>query len=55
MLPEMFICPYQGSYMTKHAQPIEVGNERADSANMLSRMAKETGTYIIGGTVPEET
>lgn len=41
--------------MIKNAEPIEVGNEKAVSANLLSSLAKETGTYIIGGSIPEVT
>lgn len=55
MLPEIFTCPYQRDFMVKCAEPIDVGNEKAVSANMLSRLAKETQTYIIGGSIPEET
>jgi omega-amidase len=53
MLPEMFTCPYQKSYMMPNAESVELGNEKAITANMLSRLAKETQTYIIGGSIPE--
>ena len=55
MLPEMFVCPYQRSYMLKEAEPISLLDNRAKTANFLSQLAKETSTYIIGGSIPEET
>lgn len=55
MLPECFVCPYQRDFMVKAAEPITVGHERATTANLLSELAKETNTYIIGGSFPEET
>ena len=55
MLPEIFTCPYQRNFMVKCAEPVQLGHEKAESANMLSALAKETGTYIIGGSIPEAT
>jgi predicted amidohydrolase len=55
MLPEIFVCPYQRSYMVPNAEPIKLGDEKAVTTNMLSKLAKETSTYIIGGSIPEET
>ena len=54
MLPEMFVCPYQRNFMLDAAEPINVGEKRAITANLLSSLAKETGAYIIGGSIPEE-
>lgn len=41
MLPEMFVCPYQRTFMVKEAEPITVGDARAVTANMLSALAIE--------------
>lgn len=54
MLPEMFVCPYQRDFMVPLAEPIQIGNEKSITANLLSSLAKETNTYIIGGSFPEE-
>ena len=54
MLPEMFVCPYQKDFMLKSAESIAVGDESATTANLLSQLAKETNTYIIGGSIPEK-
>lgn len=55
MLPEIFVCPYQRSFMVPNAEPIKLGDERAVTTNLLSKLARETSTYIIGGSIPEET
>ena len=56
MLPEMFVCPYMGKYMLENAEPV---NEKdiassGETTQLLSSLAKETGTYIIGGSIPEQ-
>lgn len=53
MLPEMFTCPYQKNHMLKNAETTTLGESTSTTANMLSRLAKETSTYIIGGSIPE--
>ncbi len=47
-LPEMFACPYDTSLFPSFAE--EKGGE---GQTMLSRAAKETGKYVVGGTLPE--
>ena len=39
--------------MLQEAEPAVLGDERALTTNMLSGLAKETNTYIIGGSIPE--
>ena len=54
MLPEMFVCPYQRDFMLQSAEPTTLGLPSAITTNLLSALAKETNTYIIGGSIPEE-
>ena len=51
----MFVCPYQKDFMLKAAEPITLGDQNATTTNLLSSLAKETQTYIIGGSIPEVT
>lgn len=56
MLPEMFTTPFMGDYMVAAAEPYGPNfrdDPRSVTPTMLSRLAKETGTYIIGGSFPE--
>ena len=48
VLPEMFNCPYNTAAFPVYAE--ETGGE---SWQMLSDIAKETGCYIVGGSIPE--
>lgn len=48
VLPEMFNCPYENSCFPRYAEP--AGGE---SWQFLSRMARELGLYLVGGSVPE--
>ena len=48
VLPEMFNCPYAGKYFREFAA---LGHE--DTVAALSALAKETGLWIAGGSVPE--
>ena len=48
MLPEMFCCPYSPGSFVKNAEP-----EGGQVTHALSRMAKESGAYLIGGSMPE--
>lgn len=47
-LPEMFNCPYSREYFKKYAA---LGHSLTVSE--LSSWAKETGIYLVGGSVPE--
>lgn len=49
ILPEMFNCPYDNKYF-----PIFAETYPGESTDLLSRLAKELGVYIIGGSVPEK-
>ena len=51
MLPEIFVCPYVKDHMLASKEP---ANETGGTYSMLSGLAKETGKYIIGGSIPEE-
>ena len=48
VLPEMFNCPYENAAFPVYAEP--AGGE---SWQMLSDAARETGMYLVGGSVPE--
>ena len=50
VLPEIFICPYVKEHMLKNK---EFANESGTTFNILKNLAKETGKYIIGGSIPE--
>lgn len=47
-LPEMFNTPYSKEYFRDYAE-----DESGQSFQMLSQAAKETGKYLIGGSIPE--
>lgn len=48
MLPEMFNCPYENPCFPVYGEP--AGGE---TWQFLSRMARELGLYLAGGSVPE--
>ncbi|XP_013106993.1 omega-amidase NIT2 [Stomoxys calcitrans] len=48
-LPECFNCPYGTKYFREYAETIPNG----ESSQTLSKLAKEMGVYIVGGTIPE--
>ena len=48
VLPEMFNCPYAGKFFREFAA---LGHE--DTVAALSALARETGLWIAGGSVPE--
>ncbi len=48
VLPEMFNCPYAGKYFREFAA---LGHEETVAA--LSDLARETGLWLVGGSVPE--
>jgi omega-amidase len=56
MLPEMFVSPYTGSHMLKNAEPVDEHDisKAGETSKLLSQLAKETSTYIIGGSIPEK-
>ena len=56
VLPEMFTAPFMHEYMVKYAEPFGPNfreNPESETPRMLSELAKETGTYLIGGSFPE--
>lgn len=57
MLPEMFVTPFQKEFMLANAEPVMLegfeADARCETSQMLSSLAKETQTYIIGGSIPE--
>ncbi|KAK1229058.1 Omega-amidase nit3 [Marasmius sp. AFHP31] len=61
VLPECFNSPYGHVhfpvYAEKigfvHGQPYDVEASESESVKMLSSAAKETGTWLIGGSIPE--
>lgn len=48
MLPEMFCCPYSPDSFIKNAEP-----EGSAVTRALSRISRETGAWLIGGSMPE--
>jgi len=52
MLPEMFSTPFTKHYMLKDKEFASEDNQ-GTSYTMLKNLAKETGKYIIGGSIPE--
>ncbi|KAF9519881.1 hypothetical protein BS47DRAFT_1312122 [Hydnum rufescens UP504] len=61
VLPECFNSPYGVSYFPTYAEdigytpgePYDVEKSESQSIKMLSSVAKEAGTWLIGGSVPE--
>lgn len=56
VLPECFNSPYGTNYFPSYAEqllPSPPSPEQSPSFHALSAMAKETGTYLVGGSVPE--
>lgn len=56
MLPECFNSPYGTQYFPKYAEtllPSPPSQEQSPSYHMLSSVAAETRTYVIGGSIPE--
>lgn len=56
VLPECFNSPYGCDYFPSYAEtllPSPPSAEQSPSFHALSSMAKETGTYLIGGSIPE--
>ncbi|KAL9710222.1 Omega-amidase nit3 [Leucoagaricus gongylophorus] len=61
VLPECFNSPYGHAHFPVYAEEIEftrgkpynVSNSASETVKMLSVAAKETGTWLIGGSIPE--
>ena len=55
VLPECFNSPYGCQYFPKYAEvlPSPPSKEDSPSWHMLSSVAAETKTYLIGGSIPE--
>jgi len=56
VLPECFNSPYGCQYFPKYAEtvlPSPPSKEKSPSWHMLSSIAAETRTYLIGGSIPE--
>lgn len=49
ILPEMFICPYETSNFPRFAEP-----DGGKIYQALAAIAKETGVYLVAGSVPEQ-
>ncbi len=47
-LPEMWNCPYQTELFPEYAEP-----EFGDTWLAMSTLARKTGKYIVGGSIPE--
>lgn len=56
VLPECFNSPYGCDYFPSYAEqllPYPPSAEQSPSYHALAAVAKETGTYLIGGSIPE--
>lgn len=56
VLPECFNSPYGCDYFPSYAEqllPYPPSAEQSPSYHALAAMAKDTGTYLIGGSIPE--
>ncbi|CEO94902.1 CN hydrolase domain-containing protein [Plasmodiophora brassicae] len=58
VLPECFNCPYSNEAFPAFAEPVPdagAGGDQAASASLaaLAAIAKRTGAYIVGGSMPE--
>ncbi|THH27621.1 hypothetical protein EUX98_g6562 [Antrodiella citrinella] len=61
VLPECFNSPYGHVHFPEYAEvigytpgkPFDVASSKSDSVKMLSAVAKETGKWLLGGTIPE--
>ncbi|KAL8695096.1 MAG: hypothetical protein Q9218_000374 [Villophora microphyllina] len=56
VLPECFNSPYGCQYFPKYAEtllPSPPSHEKSPSFHALSELAKETKTYLLGGSIPE--
>ena len=49
ILPEVWNSPYDSTQFPQHAE-----TAGGQSCTMLSALAKETGRYIVGGSIPEQ-
>jgi omega-amidase len=49
VLPEMFNCPYEGSFFKKFAEKFP-----GPTTDFISNLAKDLSIYIIGGSIPEK-
>ncbi|MBQ6314480.1 MAG: carbon-nitrogen hydrolase family protein [Mogibacterium sp.] len=47
-LPEMWNCPYKTELFPEYAEP-----EQGDSWLAMSTLARKSGAYIVGGSIPE--
>ncbi|EPS40413.1 hypothetical protein H072_5772 [Dactylellina haptotyla CBS 200.50] len=52
VLPECFNSPYGTNYFPQYAESLTAPNS-SPSFSTLSSIAKETSTYLIGGSIPE--
>lgn len=48
VLPEVWNSPYDSTAFPQHAEPAD-----GPSCRLLSALARETGKYIVGGSIPE--
>ena len=48
VLPEMFNCPYQQDLF-----PVYAEEEGGRTTSLLSRVAREEGLWVVGGSIPE--
>ena len=49
VLPECFNSPYGTEHFAQYAERVPEG----ESCEVLSKVAKEAGVYLVGGSIPE--
>ncbi|KAF2150743.1 nitrilase [Myriangium duriaei CBS 260.36] len=57
VLPECFNSPYGTSFFPKYSEtllPSPPTEEQSPTFHALSKIAKESNTYLVGGSIPEE-
>lgn len=50
VLPEMFNCPYSNDKFIEYAED----EKTSTTLNSISKLAKQHGIYILGGSIPEK-
>ena len=56
VLPECFNSPYGTKYFDKYAEtllPSPPSESQSQTFHALSKLAKEAGVYLVGGSIPE--
>ena len=52
-LPEMFNTPYDKEYFREYSEDLDGPDKQKPTVNFLRDIARETATYLIGGSISE--